>query len=120
MNNERPYTFDRTVRLLIAIAVLTVLFLLTKRLSSVLLPFLVSWFVAYMIHPVVKFFQYTCRLKNRVLAVIVTLLGLLIVFAGILAILVPLISKEFSKLSDLVSMYMNGKSALAFLPETWH
>lgn len=119
MNNERPYTFDRTVRLLIAIAVLTVLFLLTKRLSSVLLPFLVSWFVAYMIHPVVKFFQYTCRLKNRVLAVIVTLLGLLIVFAGILAILVPLISKEFSKLSDLVSMYMNGKSALAFLPETW-
>lgn len=119
MNSERPYTFDRTVRLLIAIAVLTVLFLLTKRLSSVLLPFLISWFVAYMIHPVVKFFQYTCRLKNRVLAVIVTLLGLLIVFAGIVAVLVPLISKEFSKLSDLVSMYMNGKSALAFLPETW-
>ncbi len=119
MNSERPYTFDRTVRLLIAIAVLTVLFLLTKRLSSVLLPFLISWFIAYMIHPVVKFFQYTCRLKNRVLAVIVTLLGLLIVFAGIVAVLVPLISKEFSKLSDLVSMYMNGKSALAFLPETW-
>ena len=119
MNSERPYTFDRTVRLLIAIAVLTVLFLLTKRLSSVLLPFLISWFVAYMIHPVVKFFQYTCRLKNRVLAVIVTLLGLLIVFAGIVAVLVPLISKEFSKLSDLVSLYMNGKSALAFLPETW-
>lgn len=119
MNSERPYTFDRTVRLLIAIAVLTVLFLLTKRLSSVLLPFLISWFIAYMIHPVVKFFQYTCRLKNRVLAVIVTLLGLLIVFAGIVAILVPLISREFSKLSDLVSMYMDGKSALAFLPETW-
>ncbi len=119
MYHERPYTFDRTVRLLIAIAVLVVLFLLTKRLSGVLLPFLVSWFIAYMIHPVVKFFQYTCRLKHRVLAVMVTLLGLLIVFVGILAVLIPLVSKEFGKLSDLISMYMNGKSALSFLPETW-
>lgn len=116
---ERPYTLDRTVRLLIGVVLLVVFFFLTKRLSGVLLPFLVSWFLAYMIHPIVKFFQYKCKFKNRVLSVVVTLLCIFGVITGIVFLLVPIISSEISKMKDLVSLYMSGINADSFIPVAW-
>ncbi|MFA5470333.1 MAG: AI-2E family transporter, partial [Bacteroidales bacterium] len=85
-NQEKPYTFDRVVRIVIALLVITGLGLLINRLSAVLLPFLIAWFLAYFIHPIVLFFQHKLRIKNRVLSIVVTLLlifgilGLLIYF----------------------------------------
>ncbi|MDD2559720.1 MAG: AI-2E family transporter, partial [Bacteroidales bacterium] len=73
-NQEKPYTFDRVVRIVIALLVVIGLGLLINRLSAVLLPFLIAWFLAYFIHPIVLFFQHKLRLKNRVLSVVVTLL----------------------------------------------
>ena len=55
METTRPYTFDRVVRILIGSAVLIILFLLVKRLSSVLLPFFIAWLMAYLLHPFVRF-----------------------------------------------------------------
>ena len=68
-------TFDRDtiIRGIISLAVFVALFLLIKRLSGVLLPFLVSFVIAYMLAPIVDFFQHKCRLKNRIVSVIVTL-----------------------------------------------
>ena len=40
------YTFDRVVRLVIALAVIVGLALLVNRLSGVLLPFLIGWLLA--------------------------------------------------------------------------
>ena len=69
---DRPFDLDRTVRMCITIAVLVGLYLITSRLSGVLLPFVVSWFIAYLLHPIVNFFQHKVRLKHRALAVFVT------------------------------------------------
>ena len=55
------YTFDRVVRLVIALAVIIGLALLVNRLSGVLLPFLIGWLLAYLIHPLVKFVQYKMK-----------------------------------------------------------
>lgn len=119
MTTERPYTFDRTVRLVITVAVLVGLFLLTRQLSGVLLPFLISWFLAYLIHPIVSFFQYKLRLKNRTLSVIVTLVCFCAVITGCIALLVPLISSEFAKMGTIVTNYLSGINADTFLPERW-
>ena len=50
-----------------------------SRLYGVLLPFFVSLLLAYILDPIVVFFQTKCRLRNRVLAVMVTL----VLFIGV-------------------------------------
>ena len=70
---DKPFNLDRTVRLCITIVIVIALFMLTRQLSGVLLPFVVSWFIAYLLHPIVNFLQHKVRLKNRTLSVFVTL-----------------------------------------------
>ena len=105
---ENKSTINRTtiIRGLITIAVLAVLYLLIRRLSGVLLPFLISFVVAYMLAPIVNFFQHKCRLKNRVLSIIVTLLLVVGVLTGAIASLVPAISKQATSLSNSVKTYV--------------
>jgi len=40
-----------------------------SRLYGVLLPFFVSFLLAYLLDPVVNFVQNKCRVKNRILSV---------------------------------------------------
>lgn len=44
------------------------------RLFGVLLPFFVSFLIAYILDPLVGFIQNKCRVKNRVLSVLITLI----------------------------------------------
>ena len=116
---ERKFDLDRTVRLCITIVVVIVLFLLTRQLSGVLLPFVVSWFIAYLIHPIVRFFQYKCRLKNRTLSVAATLVLLLVLLVGIVAALVGPVSAELSRMLTLITSYVSGLSVDTVLPAAW-
>ena len=116
---KKPYTFDRVVRILIGIAVLVVAFLLIRRLSTVLLPFVIGWLLAYILNPIVEFFQYKLKFKNRVLSVSCTLLLFFILFGGLIWILVPVISSEISKLSQLISTYTEQISLGSIIPLEW-
>lgn len=61
-----------------------------SRLYGVLLPFFVSFLLAYILDPLVCFFQNKCRVRNRVLAVFLTLaLVVGIVTGGIAALRKP-------------------------------
>ena len=113
---SRPFTFDRTVRLVIALAILTALFLLTRTLSSVLLPFVLAWFIAYLLHPVVTFVQTKMRVRPRVLAVIITLMLVFGLLTGVVAVLVPLVRTETAHSSRLVSEYVRGIQVDTLLP----
>ena len=90
----------------VTMVVLVALYLLIRRLSGVLLPFLISFVVAYMLAPIVNFFQHTCRLKNRVLSVMVTILLVLGVLTGVVAAVVPAISRQATSLSQSVKTYV--------------
>ncbi len=103
--NKQPFTLDRTVRTIGGILLLIGLFLLTKRLSSVLLPFVGAWLLAYMLNPFVHFIQKWGRIKSRVLAVML-LFGL--IFGSLAAILIfatSSIANELSKMGTLVESY---------------
>ena len=118
----KEYNLDTITRGVITIVILVALFLLTRRLSSVLLPFLVSWIVAYMLNPLVSFLQHKCRLKNRGLSIMVAILLVIGVIAAIIAIIVPMITKEMSTLSDYIAAYistMDTQKVLSFLPAEW-
>lgn len=117
--STKPYTFDRVVRLLIGLAILILLFLLIKKLSNVLLPFVLAWFLAYLLQPIVRFFQYKLKLKNRILSITSTLLIFFIAIIGIISFLSPMISREFEKLSQILVLYSKGISVNTFFPIAW-
>ena len=106
---DKVFTFSQSVviRSIITTVVLITLYLLIRRLSGVLLPFLISFVVAYMLAPIVNFFQHTCRLKNRVLSVIITTLLVIGVLTGAVAAVVPAISRQANSLSQSVKTYVS-------------
>lgn len=116
---NKPYTFDRVIRLLIGIAILTAIFWFVNRLSNVLFPFLLAWLLAYLLNPIVAFFQYKLRLRSRVLSIITTLVLGVAIITGMVMILTPMISAEIQKLSQLVTTYSNDINIYAFIPYGW-
>ncbi|MBO4622018.1 MAG: AI-2E family transporter [Paludibacteraceae bacterium] len=115
----KEYNLDTITRGVITILVILALYFLTRRLSSVLLPFLISWIIAYMLNPLVNFLQYKCRLKSRGLSIFAAILLVIGVIAAIIALIVPMISREMAVLSDYISYYMatvDSNKVLAFLP----
>jgi predicted PurR-regulated permease PerM len=117
--NTKPYTFDRVVRMLIGLAVLIILFLLVKRLSSVLLPFLIAWLLAYLLQPIVHFFQFKLRFKNRALSILATLLVFFGSITGIIWALAPIVVVEIQKLSQLTVSFSQNINVISFFPAAW-
>lgn len=119
MEWKTPYTFDKVVRIVIGLTVLVLLFLLIRRLGSVLTPFFVGWLLAYLLHPIVSFFQYKLKLKSRILSIVITLLlsfGLITV--GIL-LLIPMIAGEMKNMSVLLQNFTANFTFDSFLPIAW-
>jgi len=119
MNTAKPYTLDRVVRMLIGLTVLVILFFLVKRLSGVLLPFLIAWLLAYLLQPFVSFFQYKLKFKSRILSIISTLVLFGGLLTGLIFMLVPLISTEVQKLTEIITLYMQGLNVDTFIPLAW-
>ncbi len=112
------YTFDRVVRLVIALVVIIGLALLVNRLSGVLLPFLIGWLLAYLIHPLVKFVQYKMKVGNRGLSIVISLMFIAIVITGLCVAVVPAIGKEIMSMHDVQFTMHNfkfGSDALVWL-----
>lgn len=113
---DREITFDRFIRGLIATAIIVASILLINHLSSVLLPFFIAWIIAYMIWPMVRFLQFRCHLRSRLLSIAVALLIVLAVLALTLLTIIPPTISEFAKLShvihDLATQYL-GESRIA-------
>lgn len=114
---KQSFSRDSVIRILVTVSILVVLYLLIRRLSGVLLPFLVSFVIAYMLEPIVCFFQYKCRFKNRLLSVVVTLLLVVGVLVGGIAALVPAISRQATSLSAGVKHYLNTFDANEYFSE---
>lgn len=76
---ENKITFDSFIRFIFGLSIVIGLLVLINYLSAVLLPFFVACLIAYLIYPLVKFFQYKLRIKNRVLSILCALLSLTIV-----------------------------------------
>ena len=119
MEFKTPYTFDKVVRLLIGLAIIVLLFMLFRRLSAVLTPFFVGWLLAYLLHPIVNFFQYKLKFKSRILSIITTLLLFFSSVTGIIMLLIPQISKEIKKVSELFQTFTQNFSIDSILPISW-
>lgn len=102
---RKPYTFDRVVRIVIALLAVAACLWLVNRLSGVLLPFLIGWLIAYLLYPLVLFFQNKCRLKYRMPSILVTLVLVAGVLVGAGFLVVPSLVGECSKMGQLMVEY---------------
>jgi len=121
---QKPFTFDRVIRLGLGIAITYGLLLTLNYLQNVLIPFAIASLLAYLINPFVSFIQKKAKVKNRIASVLIALVLLTALFVGIGFITIPAIAGEFSALQDTL-LHLTQKSdvseqAVSYLPaEIW-
>lgn len=115
---RKKITFDSFIRGVILGIIIIGILMLLKRLSSVLLPFFIAWLIAYLIYPLVTFFQYRLRLKNRILSIFCALFSLLLIGAAAFYLLVPPMIQESGKVKDLLVQYFSSGTSNSNVPQT--
>lgn len=113
---RKEITFDRFVRGLLLLGGLMAAFFALKHLSAVLLPFFIALIVAYMLFPVVRFLQYRCRLRNRVLCIVLTLLLVCGVLTGLFCLVVPPMVRECGHIKEVALHYIDQGTNNASIP----
>ena len=88
-----------------------------SRLYGILLPFFVSFLLAWLLDPLVSFIQYKCRVKFRILSVAITL----ILFVGLMTLgvylLIPAVEREVKKSAVAIEQYFETFDASRYLTE---
>ena len=106
---EKKITFDSFIRMVLSMAIIVGILMLVERLSGVLLPFFIAWLIAYLLYPLVKFFQYTLRLRNRLLSIFAAFASIGAVGTAAAFLLVPPVMEEFTRVNDLLVMYFTDE-----------
>ena len=109
---RKEITFDSFVRGALVVAGFVGAYLLLDRLSNVLLPFFLAWLIAYMLFPLVKFFQYRCKMRYRVVAILCALIAVNLVLVCAFWLMIPPIIEEMMRVKDMLIEYVT-KDALA-------
>lgn len=117
---EGKITFDRFIRWVIMAAFVIGIIWLLGKLSSVLLPFFIGWFIAYLLYPVVKFVQYKMHVPGRALSIVVTLIVVTLVIAGVIYLIIPPMIEQFQRLGVVLMKYLNQQTSQGDLAATIH
>ncbi|HET9570834.1 MAG TPA: AI-2E family transporter [Bacteroidales bacterium] len=104
--NTKPFTLDRVVRIIIGILIVVAAGLLVNRLSEVLLPFLIAWLLAYLMYPLVGFFQYKLHFKFRIPSIIATLTTVFGALTAAIYFLIPPIIEQSQRAGILIAAFL--------------
>ena len=96
MMTDNEISVGRFLRIVLILITIGILYFVLDSLSTVLLPFFVAWLIAYLLYPMVCFFQYKARLKYRMLAIVASLIVVLAAIAGVFLLIIPSIIDEFT------------------------
>lgn len=117
---DKPFTFDRVIRLTISIILICLGIYFIYILRDVLLPFMIAWLIAYLLNPIVNFFQTKLHLKKRFLAVLLTFVILIGLLVSIFMLISPMIEAEVIQINNLISTYEIGALAINGVPLSVH
>lgn len=116
---EKEFTFDRVVRIVIGALIIIGLFIGIRELQGVLIPFFVAWSIAYLLYPLVKFFQIKLKLKSRLLSIFCTLVLVVGVSIFLFMVLMAPVREEISKMAYLIREFVTQGNNIQLLPDTW-
>lgn len=114
---NKTITFDTFVRWLGYGLLIAAVFFLLNYLSGVLLPFAVAWLFAYLLYPIVKFVQYKMHVRNRLLSIIITMIGVGAIIGGVIYLIIPPMIEQFEKLGALVTGYIEQRAHIGSIPD---
>lgn len=116
---DKPFTFDRVMRILFGVLVISGIIYLIALLRNALLPFLIAWLLAYMMQPFVKFFQYKLRFRSRILSIMAVLISLGLLITLLTVMVVPSIASEADKTLELLRTHDPGEGYVPLIPPSW-
>ena len=105
---RKKITFDSFIRGSIGCVLVVGILMLVERLSGVLLPFFIAWLIAYMVYPLVKFFQYKLRLKSSIISIFCSLFLITVIGVTLFYLLVPPMISEIGRMNDLLVTYLTN------------
>ena len=114
---RKQITFDTFIRGVLTAAVVVGIVMLLNRLSGVLVPFFLAWLASYLLFPLVKFFQYRCRMKYRIVAIISTFVVVGAVLTGLFWLMVPPVVGEAGRVKDLLVYYVQHNETMSNIPK---
>ena len=114
---QKKITFDSFVRGFLGVVTIVAIIMLLNRLSGVLLPFFLAWLIAYILFPLVKFFQYRCHLKFRLAGILCTFLVVGLVLTGLFMLMVPPIIEEGARVKELAEIFIANNVNLSNIPD---
>lgn len=117
MFTQKKITFDRLIRGIISGTIIIAILFLLDRLSGVLLPFFIAWLIAYLMYPMVIFYQTKLHLKSRVVSILAVMLTLAVVITGACLVFVPPMIEECSRLKQLIELYFTEGSGHSAIPK---
>lgn len=122
LDSDKPYTFDRVVRMVLTAIAVVVLIWLLGYLSSVLVPFVAALLLAYLLNPATSFVERV--VKNRSIAVFLSVLGLVAVIVGLVVAVIPMMAGEFAHMGKVLQDLANNQDFAARVkaylpPEIW-
>lgn len=113
---QQEINFDRFVRGLLLALLFLAIVLSIRWLSAVLMPFLVAWVFAWILIPIVRFFQFSCRLRSRTVAVALTLTLATATLGTLFYLTTPLIIEGITHLKDATLRYLQEDTPTLHLP----
>ncbi len=113
---QKKITFDSFVRGGLTIVAIIGLIMLLNYLSSVLLPFFLAWLIAYILFPMVKFFQYRCHLKFRILGILCAFIVVGGLLTGLFMLMIPPMIEEGTRVKDLLIAYVSHDGVMSNIP----
>lgn len=120
MMTNNKYTFDNVIRGILWAIIITGVVMLLNRLSSVLVPFFLAWLIAYLLFPLVKFFQYRCKMKYRILGILSAFLVTGLVLTGVFMLMIPPMVEESFRVKDLLLEYIGTNETVSNIPGMVH
>lgn len=109
---DERITFDRFVRGLLLVLGGVGLYFLLDALSGVLWPFFVAWLLAYMMYPLIIFLEEKCRIRYRLLSILVAIVVVVGSVVTLIVFTVPPAVQQIGRLSDdllhYATTYLSG------------
>lgn len=118
-NYEKPFTFDRVVRIVIGAVIIVALYLLLNHIRGALIPFFIAWLIAYLMNPLVNFLQNKVGFKSRIVSTLSSLLLVIGVLTLLVYLLVQPVSNEVEHMVNLIKEYAASNHDSILFPDNW-
>ena len=114
---EKKITFDRFIRWIVIGGIIFLSLFVLNYLSAVLLPFFIAWVMAYLMYPVVIFFEKRLHIKVRAISIIIAMLAVIAILSGVIYLIIPPMIEQFSTFTRLATTYLHQAAHIDNIPE---